>query len=420
MGIERKIGNRKNKFLMFTLTFFFILLCVGVTAGASLYNYLSSFSMELRKNPKSVKPYAVKGKDMPVNILVLGVDIGTPGASEQNNHKRTDTIMLLNYNPKYEGVNVVSIPRDLLITVKGKNQKINAAHAIGGVSYIIDAVEQLLDLRINYYGKVDYTGFRELIDKIGGVEMTIPQRMEYDDPGQKLHIHFKKGETVHLDGKKAEEFFRWRKNNDGTGLADGDLGRIENQHLFIEKVMEKFKSVAIIPKIPEILKVIPRYAETNMDAETMLKYGLEITKVKKENINMSTLQGDFANIDGAAYIVYDEKKNTLLLSVLHGREALNQEERLERSKLSVQVLNGTHINGLAGSFSEALKSIGYTEVKAANGKKASKTTATVYGINRKLLPAIREDLGLANVTYSEEKKGSYDIVVILGEDYENR
>jgi anionic cell wall polymer biosynthesis LytR-Cps2A-Psr (LCP) family protein len=71
--------------------------------------------------------------------------------------------------------------------------------------------------------------------------MEISSNMNYDDDSQNLHIHFEKGETVHLDGEKAEEFFRWRKNNNGTGLAEGDLGRIENQHMFIEKVIDKLK-----------------------------------------------------------------------------------------------------------------------------------------------------------------------------------
>ena len=65
--------------------------------------------------------------------------------------------------------------------------------------------------------------------------MYIERDMDYDDDAQDLHINFKAGETVHLDGKKAEEFFRWRKNNDGTGFADGDLGRIRNQQAFIER-----------------------------------------------------------------------------------------------------------------------------------------------------------------------------------------
>ena len=169
----------------------------------------------------------------------------------------------------------------LLIKINGKNQKINAAHAIGGVTYAVDAVEKLLGIRIDYYGKIDYEGFRKVIDAIGGVDMDITRTMDYDDPSQDLSIHFKKGTTVHLDGKKAEEFFRWRKNNDGAGLADGDLGRIENQHMFISKIMEKIKSPSIVIKIPSILSAIQNSVETNMDANDILKYGYIFATIDK-------------------------------------------------------------------------------------------------------------------------------------------
>lgn len=314
---------KKSKMLIFILTFLLIILCAGISASFGLYNYLSGFNKALKFNPEAVKPKIVKSKDDPVNILIMGVDIGTIGVKESDNHKRTDSIILVNYNPVPQEMNVISIPRDLLIKIKGKNQKINAANAIGGVSYLIESVEQLLDLKINYYGKVDYNGFREIVDIIGGVDIKINSRMDYDDTSQNLHIHFNKGETVHLDGKKAEEFFRWRKNNDGTGLADGDLGRIQNQHLFIEKVLEKFKSVAIIPKIPQILEALPKYAETNMLASDILRYGTEIAKIKKENTQMVTLKGDLAYIDGISYVIYDEKKNSELLAKLHNNDLNN-------------------------------------------------------------------------------------------------
>jgi polyisoprenyl-teichoic acid--peptidoglycan teichoic acid transferase len=320
MGNENRMRSRKNKFLLILLTFFFLVLCIGISGGATLYSYLSGFSKNLNKDSNGVKPYAAKSKDEPVNILVMGVDVGTVGVKEEDNRQRTDTIIVMNYDPKTGAVNLISVPRDTLIMIKGKKQKINAANAIGGTSYLIEAVEKMLDLKINYYGKVDYSGFRELVDIIGGVDIKIPFRMDYDDSAQNLHIHFKKGEVVHLDGKKAEEFFRWRKNNDGTGLADGDLGRIENQHLFIEKVMDKFKSLAILHKVPAILQAIPKYAETNMDPEAILKYGSAVLTADKSNIKMMTLQGDAADIDGVSYIIYNEKKNDKLISAIHRKE----------------------------------------------------------------------------------------------------
>ena len=156
--------------------------------------------------------------------------------------RRTDTMMVLNYNPSTKKAQIVSIPRDTMIEVDGaigengnsqKYWKMNAAYAIGGDEEVTNQIEDILEIQINYLVKIDYNAFRNIIDAIGGVEMYIDQDMYYDDDGQNLHINFKAGETVNLDGKKAEEFVRWRKNNDGTGFANGDLDRIENQQKFI-------------------------------------------------------------------------------------------------------------------------------------------------------------------------------------------
>ena len=125
-------------------------------------------------------------------------------------------------------------------------------------------VEDLLGIQINYTVKIDYNAFRQFIDAIGGIEMEIERDMYYDDPSQDLHISFKGGTVEHLDGKKAEEFFRWRKNNDGTGLATGDIGRIENQHKFIQKVVEKCTGPSIVLKVPDIINAIGSNIQTNM------------------------------------------------------------------------------------------------------------------------------------------------------------
>jgi len=266
----KKLGNKPKKRFKVLIVISLILvfmLCIG----GYFYSYLLNFSKPSDTNQDPVNTTQVK-EDGIVNILVSGVDIGEPKVKLTDDQKRTDTILLINYNSKTGAMNVVSIPRDTMVKIKGKTEKINAANTMGGQSVLINSVEELLGISINYYGRINYEGFRKLIDAIDGIDMPITTTMNYDDAAQNLHIHFKKGTTVHLDGEKAEEFFRWRKNNNGTGLADGDLGRIENQHLFIQKVMEKVKSPQIIIKIPAIMEIVPKYVTTNMKPDEILKY----------------------------------------------------------------------------------------------------------------------------------------------------
>ncbi len=274
---QKRIVNYK-RFAIVTTTFVMIAFAL---IFMYFYFYLAKFNnnatdlanKDLSSNLSEEDLEKIKTSGESCNILVMGVDIGTPGTKNANDPKRTDTLILAHYNGESKKVYLVSIPRDILIKVNGKNQKINAAHAIGGVSYTVEAVESLLGINIDYYGKINYEGFRAVINAIGGIDMEITRRMDYDDPSQDLSIHFKKGTTVHLDGKKAEEFFRWRQNNDGTGFENGDLGRIENQHMFIGKIMDKVKSPSIVIKIPSILGAVQNNVETNMEANDILKYG---------------------------------------------------------------------------------------------------------------------------------------------------
>jgi len=253
------------------------------------------------KNNCSIEAIA-PGRNDVVNILVLGLDIGDVDNQGNESIKRTDTMILISYNPSNKNTTIVSIPRDTLINENGSRYKINAAYPMGGDLKVVSVVEELLPVDINYLVKIDYEAFRGIIDAIGGVEMDIEQDMFYDDDGQNLHINFKKGTTVLLDGKKAEEFFRWRKNNDGTGLATGDLGRIENQHKLINKVIDKLKSPTTIFKANKILNCVAENIDTNMPGSTMIKYGL---KIMSSETKITTLQGEPQMMGGLSYLVVE-------------------------------------------------------------------------------------------------------------------
>lgn len=404
--------NKSNKLKIIISLVIVLLICFG----GFFYYYLLGIS----KNSSSAKTSPVE-KGAPVNILISGVDIGDPSLKGSNIPKRTDTIILMNYNPESSDINIVSIPRDTLIRINGKNEKINAANAIGGQDMLIQAVEQLFNIDINYYGKVDYEGFDKIIDTIGGIDVVIKQNMNYDDESQNLHIHFKKGENVHLDGKKAEEFFRWRKNNDGTGLADGDLGRIENQHEFIGKVIDKFKSPLIMTKIPSILSTVSKYSETNMQPEEMIKYAYIISKTDKSKITISTIKGDPVYVDGISYFVYNEKINAELLSIIHGNttNSVNASATANEYKksLKIEILNGTNINGLAKEYADKLKQNGYTNIVTGNGTKTKKSKVVLYGIDKNYEDIIKKDTGLSNIENNQQKNENFDIIVMLGEDY---
>lgn len=372
------------------------------------YNFFGKFSTD----GVSVAPNEVKAKE-PVNILVLGLDIGDVNQKDNESIKRTDTIMVLHYEPKNNAASLISVPRDMLIKVNKKNNKINAAYAIGGEKLIQREVEKLIEADINYIVKIDYEGFRALVDAVGGVEMYIERNMYYDDDAQDLHIRFNKGETVLLDGKKAEEFFRWRKNNDGTGFANGDLDRIENQHKFINKLIEKCTSPAIITNIKGILDVLPAYVKTNMSPSKIISYGLGLKDLDKSNVTTATLQGDLKTIGGASYVVYNRNMNIETLGLLSGSEASNG--TIKKKNLRINILNGTRITGLASRMSENLKTKGYSAIDTGNTQERSKTIIKTN--NKEMGKLIVEDLGTGTIQDLDDNPQGYDAIILIGSDY---
>jgi LCP family protein required for cell wall assembly len=234
----------------------------------------------------------------PINLLVLGLD---------GDGTRSDVILLANYRPGENNVNILSITRDTKVIVKSKNAKINALIGMGGEKLIVSKVEEMTGLTIDYYLTMDFNGFRKIIDELGGVEINVPFDMHYDDPMQNLHIHLKKGRQV-LDGSKAEQFVRYRKGNIyGQGYRDGDLGRIKAQQLFIRELIKQKLSIKYISKIDDIYAILKEYTKTNIKL-TDIMYYLKKFNIKIDEIKTWTIPGDSAIIDSVAYFIYDSKE----------------------------------------------------------------------------------------------------------------
>lgn len=418
LEIKKRLRRKERKSTVIkraiTAAFLTIVILI-VVCGVYLFSFISSLSDS--NIISAVKPKS----NETVNILLLGMDIGDAENTSNTAARRTDTMMLLNYNPRTDNIKVVSIPRDTLIEVDDAHDgngnyipywKINAAYVLGGEQEVIEHVEKLLDVTVNYLVEIDYAAFRNLIDAIGGVEMYIDRDMYYDDDAQDLHIHFNKGETVLLDGKKAEEFFRWRKNNDGTGLVDGDLGRIKNQQKFISALIEKCTNPMIVTQTPDILKAIKENVVTNMSGSDMLKYGLKM--ISNSGVSMNTLQGYNEKIYGQDFLVADPTYNESLIESLKITSAVDNS--MDKSNYSIMVLNGTRVNGLAGNMKTELENLGYSNISVGNSDKTKESE--ILSNDKEFKKLLSKDTGINNLSKNkEEEYKDYDAVIIIGEDY---
>lgn len=200
------------------------------------------------------------------NILLLGVDSNGSNTDPWKG-TRSDTIVLLNIDPKTRSVNAISIPRDSKVYLADGFgvQKINAAHALGGIKATKKTVEDTLGVKVDRYIMVSDEAVRKLVDALGGVPIYVEKRMNYDDYSGGLHIHLNKGLNV-LEGKTAVGYLRFR--HDGLG----DIGRTQRQQWFLRGLLEKIQTPQAIAKIPEMLNIATTYVKTDLSLYEMSQY----------------------------------------------------------------------------------------------------------------------------------------------------
>ena len=247
--------------------------------------------------PEALTGAVRERKDLYYTILVGGLD---------NHNGGSDTNLLISVDAKNKAINVVSLPRDTLLNVSWSVKKLNNAFHHGGFARTAEEVGKLLGIPVDFFVTVDLQGFVELVDAIGGVEFDIPVSMDYDDPYQDLHIHFAPG-LQKLDGEQALKVVRWRQNNDGSGYATADIGRIGTQQAFLSTVAKKLVQPSNWDKIPRYAEVFQDYVDTDLELGELVWFGEQALTIGLNNITFHTLPGDGAGYyKNVSYYVLDE------------------------------------------------------------------------------------------------------------------
>lgn len=213
------------------------------------------------------------------NILVSGLDDDNGGS---------DTNILVRFDVPNKRIDLVSLPRDTLLHNEYRNNKLNFAYAKGGTELLMEQIENLLGIPVDFYVTVNLKGFIALVDQIDGVDFDIPINMDYDDPYQDLHIHFTKGPR-HLNGQEAMEVVRFRHNNDGTGYGTEDIGRIGTQQAFLKAVFQKM--LANPQKITAYAQIFSEYVKTDLAVSELAWFGQEALLMGMDKLSFSTLPG---------------------------------------------------------------------------------------------------------------------------------
>ncbi len=268
------------------------------------------------------------------NILLLGVDSNGEG-TDPFEGTRTDTIILMNIDPRTKSLNAISIPRDSKVYLPGEHgvQKINAAHAIGGIGMTIKTIEDTLGVKIDRYVMVHDQAVREIVDALGGVDIYVEKNMHYNDYSGKLFINLQKGNN-HLNGKEVVGYLRFRHD------PLGDIGRTQRQQWFLRGLMEALKKPETLAKLPEIINVAKKYVKTNMSFYELSQYAGLAKHLDMDKVEIAMLPGAPNKKGYISYWILDPEKTQEVVDRLIYREKVNPSEINAQIKAGIMYSDG--------------------------------------------------------------------------------
>jgi len=290
-----------------TLHYTLAVVCL-VLAGIACFTVLVFNSIATPASIEEPVELPLPLKSERVNVLVLGTDAGLePGGIK--GETRTDTMMVASFDPNSPDleVKVLSIPRDSRVVIPGRSGmgRINGAHYFGGIRLAVDTVQELLDLPIHYYVRIDNAGFRRVIDAIGGVDYYVEFDMDWVDEYQDLYIHLEQGQQK-LDGDKAEQYVRFRGNG-------SDISRIQRQQKFLVAAIKTALKPANLFRVHQIIDIVRQSVVTNIDAADVIRYLPLLEKVNDKTVTTHMVPGTAGMVGGGSYWLIDhEKLNNLL------------------------------------------------------------------------------------------------------------
>lgn len=435
------------------------ILCVVLAGGTALAAYLMNINNQLTsgldQETKDLLADSVQYDD-PFYMLLLGVDksqerMESDEYGEADSNYRSDTIILARVDPKAQTITLLSLHRDTMTDMSDKNmgtQKLNAAYAIGGASYMITCVERLCGVDISHYAEVDFEQFANIVDTIGGVTVDLPIDIQDDYSGADL----KAGEQT-LNGEEALALSRSRHAYDDYG--DGDVYRAANQRMVISAIVKKVLTLDVA-SMTSVVSQLAGGVTTDINISDILGLAVQFKNLDVENnvySGMEPTSGYYTNntwyekIDEAAWatmlervkageppladettsetygvtgtLVSDGSSSSSSATTSTSSSSASTTDEAEYSGTAC-VVNVSGISGLAGTKSELLSNAGFTSeaTTATSGLTTSKVVYNGSSAKAKAVGAAKT-LGISESNV-EQNDGTwstdYDVVVVLCSD----
>ena len=367
-----------------------------------------------------------------INFLLMGM-----GGKNHEGGYLADTIMIASLKPSTREVGLVSIPRDLTVPVEGRGRiKVNSINAYAefekegsGGKATSQALSDILDIPIHYYGRVDFQGFINIINELGGIRVYVEQTLddyrypvmgkeEADNYEERYeHLHIEEG-WQEMDGELALKYARSRH---AQGAQGSDFARARRQQKVLEAAKRKFESTSLVMKpalIARVMNELKDHVSTDLEIWEIIRLWDLGKNIDKNEIHQEVLDDGPDGLlqsyvsTSTGYILtpksgdYEEIKYMIKNIFSNPESDSTQAETRERVDASLEIRNGTWINGLAGRTSIDLKKQGFEIVRIGNSEKKDFQKSVIYdltfGEKIKALKLLKEETN-ANVAFTIPK-----------------
>jgi LCP family protein required for cell wall assembly len=333
-----------------------------------------------------------------INVLLVGSDTRAGDNKKYGQHlvndgERTDTIMLLHVSPNRDGATLLSFPRDSMVMIPAcynKNKTlvpahlgmINSAFSDGGMICTRRTIETLTGIRIHHYVKVDFTGFKNIVNALGGIEICLPQAVN----DKKAKLQLPAGRQI-VKGEAALGYVRLR-----YGLGDGsDISRIKRQQVFISQVVKKATSSALLTDVGKLQNFIAAAAKSvtmddALNTEELIKIAQSAQKLSAKGFKATTVPWEPYVADKNRVQWKQPAAGNLFKAIANDTEVTPTASATPTAAASpsgpvvtkpqqvkVQVFNGTNTAGRAKEVAEELSALGFNVVGVGDARKPDGT-----------------------------------------------
>lgn len=416
-------GSRRSRVPQILKRTLMVVVSLAVVLGLIAGSVLLYAHFKVRGNQEQVE-VADKPPGEPMNVLVLGSDSREGLTAEQQESmgdteavpgRRADTIMLLHLDEEREKAVLIHFPRDLrVMDFEGRPTKINSIYALGPDA-MVKIVSDFSGLPVHHYLEVDFNGFNEIADAVGGIDVRFARAVRDQDSG----LDQPRG-CVTIEGDQALAFVRARK-------IDDDFGRIQRQQLFMKLMVEKIATpgVALRPdRVVALVNVFSRAVtyDAQLSLSDITDIGLRLRRFNAGNLDMRVVPSAGARIGNVSYVVANEPQTRAVFSALAARGPLPDFGRtgvsaIDPADVRVSLLNGTDVDKLAAGEEPVLKGRGFQVVETGNTTPHAATT--VYFAegfqDQGRLVANNYDAPLQELPEAIQARG--EVAVVLGQNF---